>query len=80
MLINNYVVKFASPSCVRFISFVWLSASHDLRLGMDGMLLALCNTGSRDRANVPLIIREFRKPFPELIFPSHLLKYVGTQK
>ena len=23
--------------------FFWLSASHDLRLGMDGMLLALCD-------------------------------------
>ena len=35
----------------------WLSACHDLRLGMDGMLLAPCDhTGSRDRANVPLII------------------------
>ena len=31
----DYVVKFASP--------FWLSASHDLRLGMDGMLLALCD-------------------------------------
>ena len=38
------------------VYFFWLSAnSHDLRLGMDGMLLALC-TGSRDRANVSLII------------------------
>ena len=37
--------------------FFWLSASHDLRLGMDGMLLALSvTTGSRDRANVSLII------------------------
>ena len=37
--------------------FFWLSASHDLRLGMDGMLVALCDhTGSRDRANVSLII------------------------
>ena len=25
--------------------FFWLSASHDLRLGMDGMLLALCDHG-----------------------------------
>ena len=40
----DYVVKFASPSCVRFY-FFWLSASHDLRLGMDGMLLALCDHG-----------------------------------
>ena len=26
------------------------------------------------------IIREFRKPFPELIFPFHLLKCGGNQK
>ena len=42
--------------CLAFVCvfyFFWLSASHDLRLGMDGMLLALCD---RDRANVPLII------------------------
>ena len=25
--------------------FFWLSASHGLRLGMDGMLLALCDDG-----------------------------------
>ena len=25
--------------------FFWLSASHDLRLGMDGILLALCDHG-----------------------------------
>ena len=25
--------------------FFWLSASHGLRLGMDGMLLALCDHG-----------------------------------
>ena len=49
------MVKFASPSCVRFISF-WLSASHGLRLGMDGMLLGSVTTGSRDRACLPLII------------------------
>ena len=36
--------------------FFWLSASHDLRLGMDGMLLDSVTTGSRDRAIVPLII------------------------
>ena len=37
----DYVVKFASPSwCVPFY-FFRLFASHDLRLGMDGMLLAL---------------------------------------
>ena len=38
--------------------FFWLSASHDLRLGMDGMLLAPCDhgSGSRDLANVSLII------------------------
>ena len=40
--------------CVFF--FFWLSASHDLRLGMDGMLLALCDHGFERSANVPLII------------------------
>ena len=41
--------------------FFRLSASHDLRLGMDGIFLKKMSlhsvtTGSRDRANVPLII------------------------
>ena len=27
------------------LNLFWLSASHDLRLGMDGMLLALCDHG-----------------------------------
>ena len=34
--------------CLAFVCvfyFFWLSASHDLRLGMDGMLLALCDHG-----------------------------------
>ena len=34
--------------CLAFVcvfNFFWLSASHDLRLGMDGMLLALCDHG-----------------------------------
>ena len=40
------------------VYFFWLSPSHDLRLGMDGICsLHSVTTGSRDRANVvPLII------------------------
>ena len=30
---------------IALIAHYWLSASHDLRLGMDGMLLALCDHG-----------------------------------
>ena len=32
-------------SAIHYSSYIWLSASHDLRLGMDGMLLALCDHG-----------------------------------
>ena len=42
---TDYVVKFASPSCVCFISFGFLLATICVCLGMDGMLLALCDHG-----------------------------------
>ena len=40
--------RFCGEVCIAFVCvfyFFWLSASHDLRLGMDGMLLALCDHG-----------------------------------
>ena len=40
----DYVVEV----CLAFVCafyFFWLSVSHDLRLGIDGMLLALCDHG-----------------------------------
>ena len=49
-LLCDYVVKFASPSCVRFISFGFLLATTCVSN------LHSVTTGSRDRANVPLII------------------------
>ena len=43
----DYVMKFASSpsSCVRFISFGFLLATTCVCMGMDGMLLALCDHG-----------------------------------
>ena len=49
------VVKFASPSCVRFISFGFLLATTCVWVWMVCSLHPV-TTGSRDRANVPLII------------------------
>ena len=46
--------------CLAFVCvfyFFWLSASRDLRLGMDVCSLHSVATGSRDRANVSLIIK-----------------------
>ena len=51
----DYVVKFASPSCVRFISFGFLLATTCVWVWMICSLHSV-TTGSRDRANVPLII------------------------
>ena len=51
----DYVVKFASPSCVRFISFGFLLATACVRVWMVCSLHSV-TTGSRDRAYVPLII------------------------
>ena len=48
-------VKFASPSCVRFISFGFLLATTRVWVWMVCSLHSV-TTGSRDRANVPLII------------------------
>ena len=53
----DYVVKFASPSCVCFISFGFLLATICVWVWMVCSLHSL-TTGSRDRANVPLIIYE----------------------
>ena len=49
------MVKFASPSCVRFISFGFLLATTCVWVWMVCSLHSV-TTGSRDRANVPLII------------------------
>ena len=49
------MVKFASPSCVRFISFGFLLATTCVWVWMVCSLPSV-TTGSRDRANVPLII------------------------
>ena len=51
----DYVVKFASPSCVRFISFGFLLATTCVWVWMVYSLHCV-TTGSRDRANMPLII------------------------
>ena len=51
----DYVVKFASPSCVCFISFGFLLATICVWVWMVCSLHSV-TTGSRDRANVPLII------------------------
>ena len=51
----DYVVKFASPSCVRFISFGFLLATACVWVWMVCSLHSV-TTGSRDRAYVPLII------------------------
>ena len=51
----DYVVKFASPSCVRFISFGFLLATTCVWVWMVCSLHSV-TTGSRDRANVSLII------------------------
>ena len=51
----DYVVKFASPSCVRFISFGFLLATSCVWVWMVCSLHSV-TTGSRDRANVQLII------------------------
>ena len=51
----DYVVKFASPSRVRFISFGFLLATTCVWVWMVCSLHSV-TTGSRDRANVPLII------------------------
>ena len=50
-----YVVKFASPSCVCFISFGFLLATICVWVWMVCSLHSV-TTGSRDRANVSLII------------------------
>ena len=50
-----YVVKFASPSCVYFIPFGFLLATICVWVWMVCSLPSV-TTGSRDRANVPLII------------------------
>ena len=49
------MVKFASPSCVRFISFGFLLATTCVWVWMVCSLHTV-TTGSRDRANVSLII------------------------
>ena len=49
------MVKFASPSCVRFISFGFLLATTCVWVWMVCSLHSV-TTGSRDRVNVPLII------------------------
>ena len=49
------MVKFASPSCVRFISLGFLLATTCVWVWMVCFLHSV-TTGSRDRANVPLII------------------------
>ena len=54
-LCADYVVKFASPSCVRFISFGFLLATTCVWVWMVCSLHSV-TTGSRDRANVSLII------------------------
>ena len=51
----DYVVKFPSPSCVRFISFGFLLATACVWVWMVCSLHSV-TTGSRDRAYVPLII------------------------
>ena len=51
----DYVVKFASPSCVRFISFGFLLATTCVWVWMVCSLHSV-TTGSRDRAYLPLII------------------------
>ena len=51
----DYVVKFASPSCERFISFGFLLATACVWVWMVCSLHSV-TTGSRDRAYVPLII------------------------
>ena len=51
----DYVVKFASPSCVRFISFGFLLATTCVWVWMVCSLHSV-TTGSRDRANVLLIM------------------------
>ena len=51
----DYVGRFASPSCVRFISFGFLLATTCVWVWMVCSLHSM-TTGSRDRANVPLII------------------------
>ena len=48
-------MKFASPSCVCFISFAFLLATICVWVWMVCSLHSV-TTGSRDRANVPLII------------------------
>ena len=55
----DYVVKFASPSCVCFISFGFLLATICVWVWMVCSLDSV-TTGSRDRANVPLIISSTR--------------------
>ena len=51
----DYVVKFASPSCVRFISSGFLLATTCVWVWMVCSFHS-ATTGSRDRANVSLII------------------------
>ena len=51
----DYVVKFASPSCVCFISFGFLLAKICVWVWMVCSLHSV-TTGSRGRANVPFII------------------------
>ena len=51
----DYVIKFASPSCVRFVSVGFLLATTCVWVRMVCSLHSV-TTGSRDRANVSLII------------------------
>ena len=63
------MVKFASPSFVRFISFGFLLATTCVWVWMVCSLHSV-TTGSRDRANVPLIIIPYYlkyAPAPKLL-------------
>ena len=47
-VLQKIQLRLCGEVCLAFVCvfyFFWLSASHDLRLGMDGMLLALCDHG-----------------------------------
>ena len=68
-LLSDYVVKFASPSCVRFISFGFLLATICVWVWMVCSLHSV-TTGSRDRANVSLIII--------IILYTYINRHAGT--
>ena len=65
----DYVVKFASPSCVRFISFGFLLATTCVWVWMVCSLHSV-TTGSGDRANVPLIIIINNNTLPGVLYLS----------